>query len=173
MPESPPSGYGWYQVVFADDQRCLLISPPTKLYQGPQSIALAICGDMEPWIRETDRGREGAALWRPEDTAAMVWGREGGEPIGKLTFCRAFKRAAGRIGHPDLRPHDYRRGAARDLVEGGAPERWAMEVTGHKTRSVFDRYNIVDSRQVAEAVRRLVAQRQRLRAKAAPARTAR
>jgi integrase len=95
----------------------------------------------------------------------------GGKPIGKLTFCRAFKRAAGRIGHPDLRPHDYRRGAARDLVEGGAPERWAMEVTGHKTRSVFDRYNIVDSRQVAEAVRRLVAQRQRHRAKAAPART--
>ena len=75
MPESPPSGYGWYQVVLADDQRCLLVSPPTKLYQGPQSIALAICGDMEPWIRETDRGREGAALWRPEDTAAMVGGR--------------------------------------------------------------------------------------------------
>ena len=77
MPESPPSGYGWYQVVLADDQRCLLVSQPTKLYQGPQSIALAICGDMEPWIRETDRGREGAALWRPEDTAAMVWGRDG------------------------------------------------------------------------------------------------
>jgi hypothetical protein len=48
MPESPPSGYGWYQAVLADDQRCLLVSPPTKLYQGPQSIALAICGDMEP-----------------------------------------------------------------------------------------------------------------------------
>ncbi len=43
-----------------------------------------------------------------------------------------------------------------------------MEVTGHKTRAVFDRYAIVDSRQVAEAVRRLVTQRRRLRTKASP-----
>jgi hypothetical protein len=47
-----------------------------------------------------------------------------------------------------------------------------MEVTGHRRRAVFDRYNIVDSRQIAEAVRRMVARRQRLRA-TVPAVTAR
>ena len=62
-----------------------------------------------------------------------------GKPI--KYFRGSWKTACKNAGLPGRIPHDFRRSAVRNLVRAGVPERVAMQMTNHKTRSVFERYN--------------------------------
>ncbi|HXY06718.1 MAG TPA: hypothetical protein VEI52_02595 [Terriglobales bacterium] len=51
--------------------------------------------------------------------------------------------------------HDFRRSALSNLVNAGVPEQVSMMISGHKTRAVFDRYYIANSKRTATAIRQL------------------
>jgi integrase len=77
------------------------------------------------------------------------------QPQRIVAFGKAWKAACRTAGCPGRIPHDLRRTAVRSLVRVGIPERVAMQMTGHKTRSVFERYNIVSGGDSRDAAKRL------------------
>jgi integrase len=82
-------------------------------------------------------------------------GKKAGQRITESAYTHAWRKARVAAGCPGRIPHDFRRTAVRNLVRAGVPERVAMQLTGHKTRAVFERYNITSPNDLREAADRL------------------
>jgi integrase len=83
---------------------------------------------------------------------SYLFTREGGKPV--LEFKQAWKKMCDAAGIV-LLLHDLRRTAARNLRRAGVAEGVIMKIGGWKTRSVFERYNIVSSLDRREAMMKL------------------
>ncbi|MGA2264427.1 MAG: site-specific integrase [Acidobacteriota bacterium] len=70
-------------------------------------------------------------------------------------FRKTWKRACKAANIPDKIFHDFRRTAARNLVRAGVSEKVAMLITGHRSRSVFERYNITSDEDLIDAVEKV------------------
>ncbi len=86
--------------------------------------------------------------WRARDGVYVF--HHNGKRIGD--FRRAWATACKRAGLPGMLVHDLRRTAARDFRRQGVSEGEIMKLCGWKTRSMFDRYNIIDEADLAQAV---------------------
>jgi len=99
---------------------------------------------------------------RPDGTTAVseyVFHR-GGRPVVDIrkrwiAACTAAKLPGGRLFH------DLRRTGVRDLIRAGVNQAAAMSISGHKTDSVFRRYNIIDAKDRREGLERVQAYRAR------------
>jgi integrase len=106
--------------------------------------ALPLSGDLEAIIERADEQRTPAC--------PFVFQR-GGAPLG--SFRKSWATACKAAGLARLAVHDLRRSAVRNLVRSGVPESVAMGFTGHLTRTVFDRYDIVDREDLEAAAQKV------------------
>ena len=90
---------------------------------------------------------------RRDPDSPLVFHRDG-IPIRR--WRTAWRTACQAAGVPTRFLHDCRRTAARNLIRASVPERVAMLLTGHKTRAIFDRYNIIHEQELLEAGDQLV-----------------
>jgi integrase len=82
-----------------------------------------------------------------------------GKPIPKARFWQVWSAARNQAGLPGRLFHDLRRTAARDMIAAGCDYQTAMAVTGHRSMSMFLRYQIVDVRGIERGLRALDAHR--------------
>jgi integrase len=127
----------------------------------PRSIP--VTGEL---IQVIERRRRARAFETPEGEQLSEWifHREGnGNRIAE--FRKAWASACKRAGCPGKLFHDLRRTAVRDLVRSGVPQSVAMDISGHKTISMFKRYNITDQRDKVAAFQHLAEHHEKARKK--------
>ena len=105
---------------------------------------------MVEWRQETE-----ALMARKGTIIGHVFHRDGKWLKRYDQFKTAWCNARARLGLSHKGFHDFRRTATRRLLDAGVDDMTSMQITGHKTRSVFDRYNVRNEQDVKNAAEKL------------------
>jgi integrase len=122
-----------------------------KLSKNRKPYYVPLEGEVKELIerREKVRGietRGGTVLCR------LVFHRNG-KPVGEMR--KSWATACKKAGCPGRLFHDLRRSAARQLIRSGVSETVAMQITGHRTNSMFKRYNITSEEDLRDAMKKV------------------
>ncbi len=115
-----------------------------KADKGKKARIAPLYGELRAWLDMAYTSRDPAC--------SFIVARQG-HRISEVKTAR--KKACERANFPELLVHDLRRTAARNMLRPGIPEKQIMLIAGWKTRSMFDRYHIVDERDIHEAGKKL------------------
>jgi integrase len=102
--------------------------------------------------RDGHKIKDFRAAWKGACIRAGLWEPKK-DKDGNVIYIKNKKGQKKIIKMPTKLFHDLRRTGVREMVRSGIPEQVAMKISGHKTRSVFDRYNIVSEDDLKEAAR--------------------
>jgi integrase len=125
-----------------------LLNNSVSLYSGEtkngEGRTVVLTEDCRVLLTELRRGKQ------PED---FLFTRANGEPVRE--FRGAWEALIEAAKLPALLFHDLRRSAVRNMIRRGVPQKTARQISGHKTDSVFSRYNIVSEADIADAARKI------------------
>ena len=113
-----------------------------------EARTLPIYGDMREWLLLAKETRD-----RKFPDCPWVFYSENGQRL--YWFYKVWKLACKRARVPNLLFHDLRRSAVRNMERAGVPRKVAMAISGHKTASIYRRYDIVVHRDLADAATRM------------------
>src|SRR6202035_2550804 len=126
------------------NRNCDLLTLPASVFKTKHAITIPLVGIMEP-IAVRLRAMRAALPTFPAANQNVFdftnFRKRWNQACHDLGFGKFDKKTCNYEG---LIPHDFRRSAARNLIDAGLSEQEAMLITGHKTREIFRRYNIMD-----------------------------
>ena len=136
-------GLKWSQVNLVEGR--IFLSPLDTKNETPRVVYMT--PDLYQVLSEAKRRQEAAH-------AHGVWVcQRKGNRVSDIK--KSWLAACKRVGLEGRLVHDFRRTAVRNMTRAGIPEKVAMAISGHKTRSVFDRYNIVNEADLKDAASKL------------------